>query len=137
MVIESRLLVAGGGAPTALLLVEKTALQVARGLERIQSVLVQDKKFATYKLALVRSFCGIARNEPHVVRWGLGHVYVPQRRGETEGGAKPIAFRNTIEQLARHFEPGGLQVLLADLDTQPGDTAPPFAALPTRSAAVR
>ncbi|HWI53917.1 MAG TPA: hypothetical protein VNT01_17395, partial [Symbiobacteriaceae bacterium] len=129
---------------TTLIVAEKTSLQAARGLERIQSVLVQDKKFATYKLALIRAFCGIARNEPHVVRWGQGYIYVPmwfvarrwlmyywpfftgdkfiaQRRGEVQDGDKPIKFRRTLVELSKIHAAGGLQSLLTNLDLYPND----------------
>lgn len=136
-VIEHREL----GFGQALLRAEKTSLQVARGLERVQSVLVQDKKFATYKLALIRALCGIARNEYHVVQWRQGQVYVPigsiarrwlmyywpfmtgpfvaQLRGERPDSLKPIMFRSKVAELRERFGPGGLHMLLAELDTSP------------------
>jgi hypothetical protein len=59
---------------------EKNPLQVACGLDRIQSILAQGRKVATYKLALVPGLCAIGRTEPYVVRW--------------LGGASPVAMRD-------------------------------------------
>lgn len=136
-VIEHREL----GSGQALVRAEKSSLHAARGLERVQSVLVQDKKFATYKLALIRALCGIARNEYHVVQWRQGQVYVPlwsiarrwliyywpfftgrfvaQHRNEAEGAPKPIKFRSAIAALRERFGPGGLHMMLAELDSRP------------------
>lgn len=126
-----------------LLVAHKTPLQISRGLERVQSVLVQDRKVATYKLALIRSLCGIARNESHSVRWTAGQVYVPmwaivvrwityywpfyttqefefvaQQRGESR---TPNQFRRTV--MALEQEAAGLHGLLRRMDEAPGEFA--------------
>lgn len=59
------------------ILAEKGPLDRATGLERVQSILVQDAKTATYKLALIRAFCKIGRTESHLVQWKGNTVYVP------------------------------------------------------------
>ncbi len=124
------------------LLAEKSPLNVARGLDRIQSVLVQDRKTATYKLALLRGLCDISRAESHLVKWGSGEVYVPlwslairwliyywplvnhtpfiaQMHGERPGSTRLIAFRRTIQELAQTFSPSGLYALLKAIEEKP------------------
>jgi hypothetical protein len=124
------------------LLVEKSPLGVAIGLDRIQSVLVQDQKVATYKYALVRALCVISRVEAQIIHWSDNTVYIPlrsvavrwliyywplinhprfiaQARGESEVSIKPIAFRETIIELAKHFGQGGLSVLLRGIEEEP------------------
>jgi SAM-dependent methyltransferase len=104
------------------LVIEKSPLHVARGLERIQSVLAQDKKVATYKFALIRALCAISRTQSHLVHWQNNDVYVPlraialqwliyywplltapsfiaQRYGEKPAAKQPIAFRSTASAL--------------------------------------
>lgn len=123
-------------------LAEKGQLQVSRGLERVQSVLVQDRKFATYKFALVRALCSISRMEPHVVRWDQGRVLVPmrsialrwltyywplltsdryiaQRRGEGPEGPKQLAFRPAVARLAARYAAGGRFAMLQELEQHP------------------
>ena len=46
------------------LVAERGPLDVARGLERIQGVLAQDRKVATYKFALIRALCVISAPNP-------------------------------------------------------------------------
>lgn len=65
------------GVVWTVILAEKQPLSTARGLDRVQSILAQDAKTATYKLALIRAFCAISRQEAHLVTWGDGEVYVP------------------------------------------------------------
>lgn len=124
------------------ILAEKGQMDRSRGLERIQSILVQDAKTATYKLALVRAFCDIARTQMHLVFWGKKEVFVPmwpvavswlcsywpiisapqfiaQIRGETDSGAHPIAFRSAIQDLISKFGNQGLWACLKDLEIQP------------------
>jgi SAM-dependent methyltransferase/5-methylcytosine-specific restriction endonuclease McrA len=118
---------------------EKGAHSEANGLNRIQSVLVQDRKVATYKFALIRALCHVSRYEPHVVRWSQEDVYVPltslavrwliyywpiinapdfisQMHGEKPDSKNLIAFRRTIEDLANSYGPAGLYALLNDID---------------------
>ncbi len=120
---------------------EKSPLPVARGLDRIQGILAQDRKVATYKLALVRALCAVSRTEAHSVRWGDGVVSVPlwalavrwltyywpfitptfiaQRRGECPDAPRPLAFRGAIRDLAARFGHNGLYAVLRDLEEQP------------------
>lgn len=133
---------ARAGVEWNVLVAEKSAIPAARGLERIQAILAQDKKTATYKLALVRAFCAISRTESELVRWGEGVVYVPlwsiavrwleyywplvnagkfiaQRRGEEQGGPKPIAFRRDLQRLQERLGRDGLWAVRRQLDETP------------------
>lgn len=61
---------------------QKSGVQRTRGMFRVQEILVNDRKTSTYKLALIRSLCAIARCESEVVRWqrdqdGQDYVRVP------------------------------------------------------------
>lgn len=142
--VVDRLIQADVGRPQlewTVILAEKGAAEVSRGLERVQSVLMQDRKSATYKYALIRALCAVSRTEPHAVRWGPAHVYVPllsiglhwlayywplltgefcaQRWGERPGGEKPLTMRRVITSLAAAFGPGGLYALLGDMEERP------------------
>jgi hypothetical protein len=124
------------------LVAERSPLDVARGLDRIQGVLAQDRKVATYKLALIRALCVISRTQPHLARWDEATVAVPlwpiavqwltfywplltsptfiaQIRGEHPSATKPIAFRATIRQLHAAHGAAGLYDILAQLDADP------------------
>jgi len=48
---------------------EKTQIDASRGLYVIERILNSDRKSKTYKYALVRALCRIARNSFHSVRW--------------------------------------------------------------------
>ena len=121
---------------------EKSPAGAVRGLDRIQAVLAQDRKTATYKLALIRALCAIARSESHSVCWSDGSVLVPlwnvavqglisywplvgrpehlsQIRGEAPGCSKPLAFRAPLEALIRERGAGGLGAVLRELETEP------------------
>lgn len=121
------------------ILATKSPLSVARGLDRIQSVLAQDRKTATYKLALVRALCAISRTEAQLVAWQNGQVLVPlwlvavkwlryywpllcadrfiaQIRGELPGSAMPVAFRGAVGKLAASHGRDGLWAVLGEID---------------------
>ena len=121
---------------------EKGPLDHARGLERIQSILVQDAKTATYKLALIRAFCQISRTESNLVHWGRNEVYVPmlpvavhwlayywpiltaptfiaQKHGESARCGKPIAFRSDIQALCTEYHRLGFPTLQYDIESHP------------------
>ena len=51
------------------LVIEKSDISKKDGLQQIQEIITRDKKVATYKFALLRALCEIARYEPHVVTW--------------------------------------------------------------------
>lgn len=125
------------------LVAEKNGEHAARGLDRVQSILAQDRKVATYKLALIRALCEIARTESHLVRWEGEVVRVPlwsiavrwltyywplltaprfvaQIRGETEASRKPIKFRAALRQVAETATRGGLPEILRGLEEDPG-----------------
>jgi hypothetical protein len=48
---------------------EKTQTDMSRGLYVIERILADDAKTTTYKYALIRALCRIARNSFHSVRW--------------------------------------------------------------------
>ncbi len=63
---------------------EKTDTQSKEGIYRIQEILVRDKKTSSYKLALIRSLCHIARYESKKALWPqspkeAGFVFIPIR----------------------------------------------------------
>ena len=118
---------------------EKGILDVARGLDRVQSILVQDAKTATYKFALIRALCRISRVQFPVVSWGTNEVYIPlwpvakewltyywplvnapefvaQIWKETSTCTKPLAFRKAIQALADKYGKGSLAAVLRDVD---------------------
>lgn len=118
---------------------EKAAVSLERGLNRLQSILVTDRKDATYKLALLRALCDISRAEANQVVWGEHQVFIPlaavarwwlryywplvtsaefisQKRGE-EHGNKPLAFRASVAALAGRY--GTLFNALRALDDNP------------------
>jgi SAM-dependent methyltransferase len=134
------------------LVAERRPADTARGLERIQGVLAQDRKVATYKLALIRALCAVARTQTHLARWGDGRVLVPlwplavqwltfywpllteptfiaQIRGETPGSAKPIAFRSAVSDLAARHGAAGLYDVLAQIDADPARFRPALRAI--------
>ncbi|MBC8161587.1 MAG: hypothetical protein H7Z42_10255 [Roseiflexaceae bacterium] len=127
---------------TGMIACEKGPLNVARGLERIQSVLAQDRMVATYKLALIRALCQIARTQSALVVWERGTVRVPlwsiavqwlalywplltsetfiaQMRGLAAQSATPLAFRRTIAALAQQYTAAGLFEVLGQIDVEP------------------
>lgn len=125
------------------LVAEKSDRGVSRGLERFESVLAHDRKTATYKLALLRALCIIARNAFNLVEWSSDVVYVPLRaiatqwlifywplltssefitqiRGEHPLSTKPIAFRPAITSLAKQLGgAAGLYNVLRILEEDP------------------
>lgn len=101
----------------------------ARPVDQIETVINRDRKDATYKLALLRALCEIARTAYRHVRWhpgetvsvplGLlaekwlyyywplvdtppGEPLIPQKRGLEVN--RPIAFRQDLAALAAHFQ---------------------------------
>lgn len=94
----------------------------ARPLDRIESVLRNDHKVATYKLALLRAFCDLAERDERAVDWmhpsrvsvpvaAIAELWlryywplvaasslIPQNNAEARGG-KPITFRNDLVAL--------------------------------------
>jgi SAM-dependent methyltransferase len=107
-----------------------------RPIDRIESILNADRKVATYKLALLRALCDIALTAYSSVRWEAegrvavrlddvaerwilyywplleSPVFLPQINGESRG-AKPIAFRKSLDLLISYYRKlGGLPVFL-------------------------
>ncbi|WP_051298571.1 methyltransferase domain-containing protein [Marinobacterium litorale] len=112
-----------GGIQWASLLFQRST-GLVRTLDRIESVLRNDRKTATYKLALLRAFCDLAEQGDKVVTWGIDRkayvpieaiarlwliyywplitspVFIPQNNSEGRGG-KPLAFRKLLTELHR------------------------------------
>ena len=104
-----------------------------RPLDRIESVLRNDRKVATYKLALLRAFCDIAERDENAVTWfadgyvGMpiealaecwlayywplvaAPVHIPQSTTDHPGSARAITFRSALSELSRlcqeYFDP--------------------------------
>lgn len=103
-----------------LLFQKKAAL--GRPLDRIESVLRNDRKTATYKLALLRAFCDLAERDDNAVNWrGSKQVAIPIRNiaecwllyywplvasptlipqnNSIASGGKPMKFRASLQAL--------------------------------------
>ena len=116
-------------------------LDSARGrpLDRIERVLNQDRKTATYKLALFRALSEIGTVEHHRAQWisdeevavPIGAIaekwfryywplfeateFIPQNNGETAESKKPVAFRKRQSAIiASYRSMGGLSQFLVD-----------------------
>lgn len=108
------------------LIAEKAAIDMARGLDRVQAILAREAKTATYKLALIRALSVISRTQSNSVRWVGSQILVPlqlvalewlfsywplltgpsfvaQIRGEKEGEGKGVAFRSHLQLLRIQF----------------------------------
>ena len=110
-----------------------------RPLDRIQAVLSQDKKVATYKLALVRALCDVALTQPHRVRWREdgkvavpftavaerwigyywrlfeGEGFLPQTAGAWTAQAHRVGFAAQLAALMGHYRHrGGLSAYVLD-----------------------
>ena len=105
-----------------LLFVKRSKL--GQPLDRIESVLRNDKKVATYKLALLRALCDLSERDERAVSWRqnqrigipIQHIaecwlqyywplvaspqLLPQIQSEAKGG-KPIKFRASLSALIR------------------------------------
>ncbi len=114
------------------LIFEKSS-EANRPLDRIESVLRNDRKVATYKLALLRAFCDIAERDENAVTWfpdsyvGMpiealaecwlayywplvtAPVHIPQSTTDHSGSARAITFRSELGELSRlcqeYFDP--------------------------------
>ncbi|MFP4179885.1 MAG: class I SAM-dependent methyltransferase [Spirochaetaceae bacterium] len=114
---------------------------VSESVDRIESIIMQDRKSATYKLALLRALCDIAQKESNIARWdssGGVHIpieavarkwieyywpiveskqFIPQMRGEHEKGRRFIAFRPSLEELATAYSNfGGIEEFVYQRD---------------------
>lgn len=100
-------------------------------IDKIESILNKDKKNASYKLALFRALCDIARTEYRHVKWeGKGRVsvplefiaekwieyywpfsssplFIPQKYGETQDSKRNIVFRKSLKSLTDNFKNSG------------------------------
>ncbi len=114
----------------------------SKSIDRIETIINNDRKTASYKIALLRALCDIARKESHLATWNReGNVaiplqriadlwieyylplvgyreFVPQNRGETPHSSKPIAFRRLMNKLTSIYpsSPQGLAQYIADRD---------------------
>lgn len=114
---------------------------ISESVDKIESIINQDRKWATYKLALLRGLCDIAQTESHSARWdssGNVHVplssiarkwieyywpivesskFIPQMRGEKSGGSRFIGFRRNLEDLIDLYrQAGGMEEFLYQRD---------------------
>lgn len=112
----------------------------ARPLDRIEAVLRQDRKVATYKLALLRALTDIATTRARAVEWRAdGRVavpiqavvdlwieyywplfanaeFLPQMSGEAEAGQHKLAFSARLLALMERFQgSGGLAGFLSQV----------------------
>jgi SAM-dependent methyltransferase len=64
------------------IIIKKIDNNTKDGIFKIQDIISKDKKTSTYKLALLRSLCYIAKYEPNVIYWHkeVNYVYIPLRR---------------------------------------------------------
>lgn len=64
------------------LVIEKEDLTCKDGIYKLQEIITRDKKTSTYKLALIRALCHMAKYEPHLIHWELEtkSVWVPLKR---------------------------------------------------------
>ena len=120
------------GVSWNVLIFEKSS-ESNRPLDRVESVLKNDRKVATYKLALVRAFCDIAERDENAVDWlpngyvGMpvaalaecwlayywplvaAPVHIPQSTTDHPDSARPISFRSHIsllnQQCCAYFDP--------------------------------
>jgi len=111
----------------------------SRSLETIEAILNRDKKDATYKPALVRALAELATTSHHSATWLPGGrvavplrliadkwieyywplieslEFIPQKRGEKPGCAKPMKFRAPLARLVEHYRNrGGLPGFTVD-----------------------
>ncbi len=114
---------------------------VSESVDKIETIIVQDRKWATYKLALLRALCDTAQKEPNTAFWdvnGQVHVpiesvsrrwieyywpivesrhFIPQMRGEKPDGSRFIAFRKNLQQLTDEYqELGGIEEFVFQRD---------------------
>jgi SAM-dependent methyltransferase len=114
----------------------------SESVDRIDSIINQDRKTASYKLALLRALCDLAQLDAHRAQWTtqgqvkvsiddisqkwmeyylplMGHdTFVPNNRGETITARQPLAFRKDLTELSRLYpsNPQGLAQFIEDRD---------------------
>jgi len=64
------------------LVIEKRSVDISGGLDRIQSILTQERKSGTPKMALIRALCHISQYESHSAEWDQKEdtVWIPMKR---------------------------------------------------------
>jgi SAM-dependent methyltransferase len=101
---------------------------ISESVDRIETIIHNDKKTASYKLALLKALCQIAQKQTALGSWlpnGRVQVplaaiadlwieyylplvgspdFLPQNRGEHPDSAKPIAFRSLMGSLLQVYE---------------------------------
>ncbi len=102
------------------IVVEKTEIELKDGLSRIQDIITNDTKTATYKLALLRALCDLARNESHTAFWDpkldfvvvplerlalswLRYYWEPIRLGIRQTTKGELAFTKNVRELFDHY----------------------------------
>jgi ubiquinone/menaquinone biosynthesis C-methylase UbiE len=124
---------------------ERTPEDTPRGVDRIQAVLVQDRKTATYKPALIRALAQISQVRSRLARWDRDVVRVPawavamqwltyywhlmahpkfvsQIRGEQENGSPQLAFRPLVREMVAQYGAGGLALAIRDMERAPWES---------------
>jgi SAM-dependent methyltransferase len=119
----------------------------SRPLDQIETVLIRDRKTATFKLALFRALCDISTSAFSSVTWrsdgSVGvpvdliaenwliyywplfesDIFIPQIRGESLSSKKPVSFRKALSYLASYYRShGGLSSFI--LDTRQNKLSP-------------
>ncbi len=145
------------GIQWSTMLLERRTAFGARPLDAIKSILsLQERKVATYKLALLRALCDIALTQSHravwrsdrrvavplaavAERWVLYYwplfstrVFLPQMNGEAESGRHRLAFASELNALIEAYQrAGGMSAYAVDRrgGALPAAAAKPHAAL--------
>jgi SAM-dependent methyltransferase len=128
-------------AESTTLIFRNTHPDESRGLATIQRILADDNKNTTYKYALIRALCRIARNKDQSITWHSNQVLVPIEDVTIEwiklywplvttstfitqghnDHFKPIVIRSKIQEIREsyHYEETDLPILLNHLDENP------------------
>lgn len=125
----------------SILILQNRQIDQSRGLTTIQRILADDSKNTTYKYALIRALCRIARNKDQDIQWKPDHVLIPMRdltiewiklywpivtnntfisQGHNEH-AKSIVIRSKIQEIRESYkyDAPDLPLLLNHLDEKP------------------
>lgn len=125
------------GVTWCTLLLRRRRQDSLRPVDQVESILYQDRKTATYKLALLRALTDIALTGFGMARWyndgtvgvaldDVAHrwllyywplvessTFIPQMRGEARNSARNLLFRPALSELADFYrQAGGLRRFL-------------------------
>ena len=92
----------------------------SRSIDRIESILNRDSKTASYKLALIRSFCDIARENYKSVAYRDDYAIIPSRlaaekwalyyytvRDIPQASSEKLRFSSELEEISAQLEKSG------------------------------